>query len=111
MNSAWKHVIKPQAEQHAGLNERNLGMLAEEKRVWEKIKGKHHVLKACVRAVKQESETLSVFAQKRNEVASAMRTLCENDMRDVFLRPLLTHMGILDDYECIGNDGQWKIDV
>eukprot|EP00959_Pyramimonas_sp_CCMP1952_P033801 709563-Pyramimonas_sp.AAC.1 len=73
MNSAWKHVIKPQAQQHVGQNDRILGMLAEERKVWEHIKGKRRVLNACLRAVKEESETLLVFEQKRCEVASALR--------------------------------------
>eukprot|EP00959_Pyramimonas_sp_CCMP1952_P452747 9467105-Pyramimonas_sp.AAC.1 len=32
-------------------------------------------------------------------------------MKDMFLRPLLTRMGILGDYECVGDGGHWKIDV
>eukprot|EP00959_Pyramimonas_sp_CCMP1952_P244935 5119107-Pyramimonas_sp.AAC.1 len=68
-------------------------------------------MNACVCAVKRESEALSVFEQKRRDVASALGNLCGIDMKDIFLRPLLTHMGILDDYECIGNDGQREIDV
>ena len=84
MNSAWKHVIKPQAQKHAGLNNRTLGMLAEEKRLWQTIKTNTNVRNACLRAVKQEHDAFVVFEQKRLEVASALKDLCANDMKDVF---------------------------
>mgnify|MGYP001292936738 CR=1 FL=1 len=111
MNWAWKQVIKPQAQKHAGLTDRNLGMLDEEMLLWEKIKESNRVLNACLRAVKHDSEMLTVFEQKRAAVATALRNLCENDMQDIFLRPLLVHMGILDEYECEVAAGHRKIDV
>ena len=32
-------------------------------------------------------------------------------MKDIFVRPLLAHMGILDEYECVVAAGHRKIDV
>ena len=68
-------------------------------------------MNACLRAVEQEHAAETVFEQKRIEVAISMRNLCENEMKDIFLRPLLVHMGILDEFERLDAGGNWKIDV
>ena len=111
MKWAWKQVIKPHPEKHANFIDRNLGMLDEEMLLWEKIKESNRVLNACLRAVEHESVMFTVFEQKRAAVATALRNLCENDMKDICLRPLLVHMGILDEYECEVAAGHRKIDV
>ncbi|CAK0845689.1 unnamed protein product, partial [Prorocentrum cordatum] len=59
----------------------------------------------------EQSQALLVFEQRRREITSALRNLCENDMKEIFLRPLLTHLGILEDYECVGDGGRWEIHV
>ena len=71
MNWAWKQVIKPQAQKHAGLTDRNLGMLDEEMLLWEKIKESNRVLNACLRSVEHESVMMTVFEQKRAAVATS----------------------------------------
>ena len=111
MNWAWKQVIKPQAQQHADLTDRNLGMLAEEEILWENVKENTVAFNACMRAVEQENDMLSLFKQKREAVAMSLRSLCENEMKEIFLRPLLVHMGISDDYDRPDHAGNRKIDV
>ena len=75
VNSAWKHVIKPQAQQHVGPDGRMLGMVAEEERLWQAIKTNTNVLTACLRAVQQDNDAWFVFEQTRCEVASALKNM------------------------------------
>ena len=93
MNWARKQVIKLPAQKRVGLAGRNLGTLAEERSLWEKIQGKSRVFDACPRAVEHESATLSVFEQRRAEAATALRYLCENEVKCACLRLLLINMG------------------
>ena len=78
--------------------------------MWGEIERNSLVFDACLRAVEHESATLVVFEQKRAAVAIAL-SLCENEMKDIGLRPLLINMGNLDDYEGVGVAGHRKIDI
>ena len=111
MNWAWKQVIKPQAEKDVGIRDGNLGMVDEEICLWEKIKENRDVRHACLCSVREDAAKWTAFEEKRTEVATALRPLCANEMKDIFLRPLLVHMGNLDDYERVDGDGHRKIDV
>ena len=83
MNWAWKQVIKPQAQKHAEITDRNLGMLAEEKISRERVENKNDAFHACLRAVERESAALIIFDQKRAAVATVLRNSCVNEMKDV----------------------------
>ncbi|CAK0884980.1 unnamed protein product [Prorocentrum cordatum] len=111
INWVWKQVIKPQAQKHANLTDRVLEMMYEETKVWKKVKKHNVALDACVSAVKLECNALSVFTEKREAVALALRILCQDEMKEVFLRPLLVHMDILDDYDRVNDGGYRKIDI
>ena len=111
MNWAWKQVIKPQAEKDVGIRDGNLGMVDEEICLWEKIKENSDVRHACLHSVLEDAAKWTAFEERRTEVATALRPLCANEMKDLFLRPLLVHMGNLDDYDRVDGDGHRKIDV
>ena len=98
MNWVWIRIIKPQAERAARVGPGIVDAAFEEGFIWGKLQRDRQLVLACVQAVTEESMIKRRFEEQRQAMAQAFRALCREELKEMFLRPLLTYMNILDQY-------------
>ena len=98
MNRLWYDVMKPQAEFDADLKDALPHLGPEERRIWEYVKQDRQLLHACLAAVTDDHRKRNVFQEKRVAVVEAFRALCREDLKEIFLAPLLSSMGLKESY-------------
>ena len=66
----------------------------------------------CVSALRDQRDVDKKFMVARNKVVDAFGTLCTRNLEHCFLRPLLTHLGLLESFEstaaCVPGVGDEK---
>ena len=98
MNRLWYDVMKPQAQFDAHMRDALPHLLPEERRIWENVKQDRQLFHSCLAAVTEEHRKKTVFAQKRLAVVESFRALCREDLKEIFLAPLLSSMGLKESY-------------
>ena len=98
MNRLWCDVMKPQAEFDADVKDALPHLLPEERRIWECVKQDRQLMRTCLDAVTEDHRKKNVFQEKRIAVVEAFRALCREDLKEIFLGPLLSSMGLKELY-------------
>ena len=105
-STLWVDILKPQAKVAAGLGGRARATVDEARWIRQRLeRNAPDFWEACVRAVLQEAEAYETFASKRAEIVEAFRPLCAREMREAFLRPLLSAMDLAREYL----DTEWVV--
>ena len=95
----WSDVLKPQARSAAGRPAGAHALSPEARQIWLRlVRDAPGVRSACVRAVAQEGQAHDAFQVQRDHIGEAFKALCGPELREAFLRPLLSAMGLDHDY-------------
>ncbi len=94
----WQDLVKPCAAQEAGIEDGNLTVREEDLMVWAKVCKVPDLRQRCVQEVLEQEATYAAFRQERNHVAQVFRQLCVRALEHTFLRPLLSSLGLLEEF-------------
>ena len=95
----WEDALKPQAKIAAGRDGGRHALSPEARRIWRNIAhGAPDLQAACMTAVMEEGFAYDAFEVKRVAIVEAFKPLCCPELREVFLRPLLSTLGIEEEY-------------
>ena len=98
-HALWQELLQPCAAQEAGLHDGVRARKPEGEAIWAVLKNKNpEVACECVEALRSERVRYTRFMATRVAVADALGALCTRPMEHVFIRPLLRHLGMLQEY-------------
>ena len=96
----WKDLIKPCAEHAGGVHGVDAHLRAEGTMIWrELISGTREVAQQCVEASQAERRQYDALLEKRHAAVLKFARLCVRPLEYPFIRPLLVHLNMLEDYE------------
>ncbi len=95
----WSSAYKLCAKKELGFDVNLADIREEEKLLWRSLKKLDRALaEQCLNAVRREVDWNAGFADKRRDVVKAFAATCTPLLEHTFVRPLLTHLQLLDDY-------------
>jgi len=95
----WFSAYKLCARKELGLPVNLADIREEERLLWRSLKQLDRALaEQCLDAVRREEAWYAAFADKRRDVVKAFAATCTPLLEHTFVRPLLTHLKLLDEY-------------
>jgi hypothetical protein len=95
----WSSAYKLCAKKDLGFDGNLADIREEEKLLWRGLKKRDRALaEQCLDAVRIEKDWDADFAVKRRDVVKAFAATCIPLLEHTFVRPLLTHLQLLEDY-------------
>ena len=102
----WSDVVKPQAKTHADLDAGDHALDDEAKAIWLEIQKEPVLCDMCVNHVRHEQHAYEMSQGERAGLLEKFEPLFDRRFQDTFVRPLLTSLGLLEDYV----DSPWHIE-
>ena len=96
-NVLWADLVKPHALEAAGLTNEQLVLRPEGGMVWSHLT--HDLVQECIQAVQVEHFAYQKFLEERKRICQKFSHLCVRSLEHSFLRPLLTSLDMLEEYE------------
>ena len=98
-NVLWQDLLKPCAAQRAGISHDRYRVREEGTKIWHLVTTTQpQIAELCVSAVRAEHDAYERFTSARLDVVDAFGNLCIRPLEDIFIRPLLMYLGLLDDF-------------
>jgi len=95
----WSSAYKLCAKKELGFDVNLADIRDEERLLWRSLKQLDRALaEQCLDAVRREEAWYAAFADKRRDVVKAFAATCTPLLEHTFVRPLLTHLQLLDEY-------------
>ena len=109
----WQELVKPCALHEAQITNSRYIAKKEGELIWDAMMQNNPELVCdCVSALRDQRDVDKKFMVARNKVVDAFGTLCTRNLEHCFLRPLLTHLGLLESFEstaaCVPGVGDEK---
>ena len=94
----WQDLVKPCAAQEAGIEDGNLTVREEGLMVWAEVCKVPDLRQRCIETVLEQEATYAALRRERNHVVQVFRQLCVRALEHTFLRPLLSSLGLLEEF-------------
>jgi hypothetical protein len=95
----WSSAYKLCAKKELGFDVNLADIRDEEQLLWKGLEQRDRALaEQCLDAVRREKDWDADFAVKRRDVVKAFAATCIPLLEHTFVRPLLTHLQLLEDY-------------
>ena len=91
-------VIKPFACKDVGVSTRSPNVNSEECKVWQEVKRNPKLLETCHGIALEAAAANKGFHEHRLRVVKAFQNTCISSLKDLFVRPLLNSLDLLDGY-------------
>ena len=99
-STLWQELVQPCAAEVAGIASNRRAVRQEGNMVWAKIvHGDPAVAMQCVEAASSEHDAYEQFRTARTSIVNEFAKLCVRSLEHTFVRPLLGHLDLLDEYE------------
>ena len=99
-NVLWQELLKPYAAKEAGLHDSRFVLRREGGMIWNQMKrSREDLVQQCVDAFRSEHHAYEKFMAVRHRIVTEFAQLCIRPLEHSFLRPLLTHLNMLEEYE------------
>ena len=98
-NVLWQDLLKPCAAQSAGIALDRYIAREEGWKIWHTmVSTQPQLAELCVTAVRTEHDAYQRFVTARRDVSEAFGNLCIRPLEEIFIRPLLLSLGLLEDF-------------
>jgi hypothetical protein len=94
----WVELVKPMAINDAGLSGDDVDVQHESRIVWQEVARDQPLLASCVDAAVEQEASYAAFMARRQEAVTAFGETCVEPLKEVFVRPLLESLDLLDNY-------------
>ena len=96
----WQELVQPCAARDAGIRSSRLALRPEGNIVWAEMTRRNFVFaQRCVAAAGAEHRSYEEFTNVRANVVNEFANLCVRSLEYSFVRPLLEHLGLMEEYE------------
>ena len=97
----WQELLQPCAASAAKIHSSRFVVRPEGSMIWNRVqRGSPDLAMRCMNAVRSEHDAYVKFMEVRHHIVEEFSQLCIRPLEQSFVRPLLTHLDMLHEYEC-----------